>query len=359
MSYVLQIWEKPQPRSVEDAARISEKLSEQSTGQNPKFIEFAKRLVDKYPCITTLEDPSEGAWTDGPLDGVTDEPIYGIGVQMDKLAAVIPYVVAVARTLGLVVFDDQAGQVYLPDERILTLGGRPPVSSQDEAAGNDALETASQVVNYVRQKLRPLMARYGFERGKRYVLFQKAFADVRHELQCDAVGRPNDFSLKVVYVIRVTLDDEFTGVLERDHLYANMPRLARKAGLVLSTGFRSPASVDYEIVVDGKFSLQLTVREVIELLSVAVLPITMQFVSIQSIDQGMNEGPLSEAPLDPISRIGMDIAIAYTAGNPNLDALIARGFADPPVQQWQRERFQQVVAVLNRRRGILDNGRSE
>ena len=83
----------PGARSVAEADRIHTRLSAERTSQNPKFIELAKRLTERYPCMTTLEDDDlEVAWSDGPLDGETDSPVYSLGVQATMLGVVVPFV---------------------------------------------------------------------------------------------------------------------------------------------------------------------------------------------------------------------------------------------------------------------------
>ena len=127
MSYVLQIWEHPTthalPATVQEAEAFTSALQGINSVQNPKFITFAKKLTRKYPCMT---ESDESVWTDGPLDGQTDEPVYGIGIQTEYLHEVHPFVITTANALGLSVYDDQAGQAYLASGNILTMPGDKP-----------------------------------------------------------------------------------------------------------------------------------------------------------------------------------------------------------------------------------------
>lgn len=124
MSYTLQIWESPIPTNVHEADAICDRLleEEESGGkgqQNPKFIALAKQLTHRYPCITQLtgNEPvghEEGVWSEGPLNGITQAPIYGIGIVTSFLEEVVPFVQKTANALGLIVYDPQTADTYLP-----------------------------------------------------------------------------------------------------------------------------------------------------------------------------------------------------------------------------------------------------
>jgi len=122
MSYVIHVWEEPRPASLDDAVRIAFDLGEDVIGQNPGFLVLAGRLVARYPCITT--DP-DGVWSDGPLDGKTEERAYVLGIS-DRHAEVVAFVVECAGKLGLTVFDMQAGCAWLPSGRLLETGAAAP-----------------------------------------------------------------------------------------------------------------------------------------------------------------------------------------------------------------------------------------
>jgi Bacterial Ig domain len=76
----------------------------------------------------------DGAWATVMVGADTHPqgPVIGIGVRTHALDSVVPFVVECARALGLVVLDDQAGHVYLPDGR--TLGPNGPVAPRNAAA---------------------------------------------------------------------------------------------------------------------------------------------------------------------------------------------------------------------------------
>ena len=151
MSYVLHFWDKPVPTTVAEADQIHTRLSAERTAQNPQFIELAKRLTERYPCITTLEEDDDGleqgAWSDGPLDGETDGPVYSLGVQPSMLGQVVPFVAATAGALGLVVYDMQAAEVHLPDGKVLTLPGQLAVLKE----GTVGVDLNGQQIGHIHQ----------------------------------------------------------------------------------------------------------------------------------------------------------------------------------------------------------------
>lgn len=122
MSYLIHIWESPVPASVAEAIRFLDTSGHEQVGQNPKFISLANALMAAYPCITTLADnDATGVWSDGPLDGVTDERCYVLGISQHH-SEVRQHLVACASRLGLTCFDMQDGRLFLPDGSVLPEG---------------------------------------------------------------------------------------------------------------------------------------------------------------------------------------------------------------------------------------------
>ncbi|MFY7856770.1 MAG: hypothetical protein ACOVQT_11560 [Rubrivivax sp.] len=125
MSYVLQIWSFPVPQSVAQAAEILNDLNQRPAKPQTQFLELARRLTARHPCITTLDDEDERAvWADGPLDGRTDRPVWSVGVLSAHVADLMPFVVETATSLGFVVYDNQAAACHLPGGTTLLSQGR-------------------------------------------------------------------------------------------------------------------------------------------------------------------------------------------------------------------------------------------
>jgi hypothetical protein len=173
MSYVVQIWEQAPgyawPRNVDDAVAWLDWLQDFSPGQNPKFIEFARRLTARYPDLSSPEarllPVEEQAWSDGPMNGETDAMVYGIGIATgNKFEEVHPFVLATARALGLCVADEQAGQYHFPNGLVLGLRGTPR-HVRDEArlgpASADLLPKEA-LIELICLRLAPLLKRRGY-----------------------------------------------------------------------------------------------------------------------------------------------------------------------------------------------------
>lgn len=123
MSYTLHVWEQPIdapfPSQLIEAFDAIDALSQQAMPGNSAFPAFAARLTARHPCICSEAGRNNPAWSDGPLDGDADSGVYVIGLDSDRVGEVQPFVVAEARQLGLNVMDEQTGQVYLANGKIL------------------------------------------------------------------------------------------------------------------------------------------------------------------------------------------------------------------------------------------------
>ncbi|MBL8361849.1 MAG: hypothetical protein JNN18_15255 [Rubrivivax sp.] len=133
MSYVVHLWEQPvawgHPPTVDAVQAMLDVLRRRRPGPNPRFIDCARLLTARHPCITSPEsdglDESELAWSDGPLDGRTESSVWAIGLNRDRLDEVLPFVRSVARSIGLSVWDEQAGCAWLANGWQRVAGRQP------------------------------------------------------------------------------------------------------------------------------------------------------------------------------------------------------------------------------------------
>jgi hypothetical protein len=122
MTFAVHIWEYPAPRDSAEAELIRDAHAGMRVPQNPRFIDLAKRLAAEYPCITTLADDEieeRGVWSDGPLDGITGSPEYGLGILSQHIDRVFPFVCDKANELGLNVYEMASGSIHRADGRVL------------------------------------------------------------------------------------------------------------------------------------------------------------------------------------------------------------------------------------------------
>lgn len=162
MSFVVHIWEYPAPQDSAEAELILETLEGERGPQNPRFIQLARALTAEYPCITTLDDAEaqeRGVWTDGPLDGVTDSGVYGLGILSQHIDSVFPFVCDKANELGLNAYEMVNGSIHRADGTVLEHdfdAGKARLSS----TGLDLTRLAGLMV----AQLAPLAAGLGFRR---------------------------------------------------------------------------------------------------------------------------------------------------------------------------------------------------
>jgi hypothetical protein len=160
MSHLLHVWESPLPASVAEAVAIRTHLQREGAAPSPRFALLAARLTARHPDIDADDDDDAdpGVWTDGPLAANGRGPVFGIGIQAHAAAAVVPFVVATARALGLVVLDEESGLVFLPDGRVL---GQRPAPEAPPPPPDRAL-TRADVLQALHQALGPRLAAAGF-----------------------------------------------------------------------------------------------------------------------------------------------------------------------------------------------------
>jgi hypothetical protein len=180
MSYVIHIWQTPIPTSVPQADKICDRLQDKEGRQNPKFIELAKLLTQRYPCRSQMagdEDDDQGVWHDEPLDGISPNPVLALGILSDYVIEVMPFVVETANALGLTVYDTQAGECYLPSGQVLTMPGQAPVDLSKEAAP-EFMHSAKQTFEIVVEHSDAFFKKYGYKlsrKSKCYIKKQDGF----------------------------------------------------------------------------------------------------------------------------------------------------------------------------------------
>lgn len=90
----------------------------QQEGEAPQIFRQAyDRIVERYPCISTLSDAEteSGVWSSGPLWSGFGPNVASLSIQFPHAEAVVPFVVETARSLGLTVFDWQTKLVHRAD----------------------------------------------------------------------------------------------------------------------------------------------------------------------------------------------------------------------------------------------------
>lgn len=317
MSYVLHCWDKPVPTTVVEADQIHTRLSGERTAQNPQFIELAKRLTERYPCITTLEEDDDGleqgAWSDGPLDGETDGPVYSLGVQPSMLGQVVPFVAATAGALGLVMYDMQAAEVHLPDGKVLTLPGRQPVDF-DQPVDPERLESKAQVAQILQETLRPLMERHGFKAIKKDGSFKRRTKEAEQHLYYNIVDYCPRYVIELFFHVAPSFGGTLQQIAARSYSL-DMEQAARQAGVA---PFGDQPHLSGRSEVKGVSGLELWAARLADFLAAAVMPIAQRCDTIEGLDQLVNANPPSASPF---KKLVSGAPLAYAARNPRFDEL--------------------------------------
>lgn len=290
MSYVLQIWRTPIPVSVSEADDICSRLQREGAAPRPEYTELAARLVARYADIGDLdEDDDPGVWTDGPLAANAGASVFGVGVQTHALGEVVPFVIETARALGLLVYDFQAGAVYLADGRVLGLE-HGAIERAPEPSPAGAFVTRAEVRRVLCAALGPALAARGFAREKGDHAFVLHTEAVRFDVdfQIDAVGNGHH-----VYVCTLVTPvcREPSGLLERFYpqhtdFLVHHQRLAAAHGLDWADMEKSPGSGTY---VESAADLEQSAQRWLTVYQQAVLPLidrcrTLHGLSSEMID---------------------------------------------------------------------------
>jgi hypothetical protein len=210
MTQALHFWSLPVPRTASEADAIFNRLSGETRKQNAIFRRLAARLTARYPCITKLAVDDESAvWSDGPLDGVTDGAVYGIGIRTEHLTDVVPFVVETATSIGLVVHDALQGSTWLPGGVVID-GERYQVGDHlglDLSGPFDA----ALVERTVHDALFPILASEGFD-SHRTLGIWRTHADGNQVLRY-APRTPKSDPAAIAFDVDIVLVDNGVGGL--------------------------------------------------------------------------------------------------------------------------------------------------
>ena len=317
MSYIIHVWEAPVPATAEDAERIHRLLAIQTAPQNPKFVAFARKLTDRFPCIMTLDDDEVeyAVWTDGPLDGVTDKPIYGVGLRTDALREVMPAITDAARGLGLVVYDMQGGLAFLPNGKAL---GAAPAQIMPTGTDAERLQSKAHALSILKEALQPDMDSHGFVSAS-YGFVSKLKDLTQHIVFDFSIARESQIRLQI------QVEPNFKGAqkkaMEAHHSGAcnlMLPVLFKQAAL-------PPFSALYRTGVQFKVRSEGDLRGLAASLAPCMRDLVLgELAKVVSIEQ-MNER-FGDYRVDPGRVLGShgkgDLVVAFLARNPLYPSLI-------------------------------------
>ena len=320
MSYIIHVWDTPVPSTVAEAEALHQQLARQKGPQNPKFITLASKLTACFPGVTVMDDDEDDAvWTDGALDGLTDQPVYGIGVRADALERVLPVLIRLARELQLVVYDMQAARLYRPDGQVIGMRGQVRVVASEESGAREELQGKAQVLTLLKQALEPLMASHGFKPNK--VGFGKKLKEVEQHVVFD-IG---DYVTKEIRVY-VWVQLKLSGPLKQIAEEFTSERCNLVLPVLLENKDLPPFSADLDSVefqVRFVDELRNLGHKLVQVFSDVVVPKLADFETIAGLNRSFGD---YDAGSDPAltSLLYGDILVAYLCGYPGLFDLIDR-----------------------------------
>ena len=342
MSYVIHVWESPTPATLEEAVHVAFNSGTEVVGQNPGFLVLAGRLTARYPCITRTPG---GVWSDGPLDGQTDERAYVLGIA-DRHQEVLAHIVACAGRLGLTVFDGQAGKAYLPSGKTLASGASaPPVMPVAPPAPPCDGLTEEKIREAVYDGLMQALGGVGFVHDR----------TGEHELRLHfpggfhRIGVPiwNYYPLNFQFTMHVqTRLDEVATITAS--ITSGDPELIATATVVMvKYGFLYGES-DKIYTVDSRPALAMAVAEMKSVMVNNLIPLLDRLGDLHALEALFN-GPATNPPFQQHKNDGFTpLTLARLADNPEYPALRASylGAVHPRNRRLKHE-LSRLVAYLD------------
>jgi hypothetical protein len=201
MSYVVHIWQhpatEPLPADFQSASYWHEQLSRLSGQPSPRFASLAQCLREIFADDPAEEDDgdfdSDSVWLEEPPKAGTDR-VWALGLNSGQLHRSMPVIVHEAQALGLLVYDFQTGNAYLPNGNILgtpmTFQGQATAASgKDGGQADDTkqFERKSELVAVFVEMMAPILEPHGFKYVKSKNAFVKTYPQIEQHLSFDSL----------------------------------------------------------------------------------------------------------------------------------------------------------------------------
>lgn len=152
MSQVIHIWDQPSPATWAEAQVVFQSLAGRPAAPHARFAELARRVQAAWPGVG--DD-----WTLDAPDGVVDEAVWSLALAGTLPGEFYPRLIDEAVALGLSVYDEQAGECFVPGPWRLSGHGRERLVWPAPAA---ALHPLLDVQGRFRDLVLPALAAHGF-----------------------------------------------------------------------------------------------------------------------------------------------------------------------------------------------------
>ena len=117
MSYVIHLWDEPTPATWSQARATLARRVNQPAPPNPRFAELARRVQGLMPELAS-------DWTLDAPDGMVDQAVWSLALASTLPDSFYPRLIDQAVSLGLSVYDEQAGECFVPGPWRLSEAGR-------------------------------------------------------------------------------------------------------------------------------------------------------------------------------------------------------------------------------------------
>ena len=117
MSYVIHLWDEPTPATWSQARATLARRVNQPAPPNPRFAELARRVQGLMPELAA-------DWTLDAPDGMVDQAVWSLALASTLPDSFYPRLIDQAVSLGLSVYDEQAGECFVPGPWRLSEAGR-------------------------------------------------------------------------------------------------------------------------------------------------------------------------------------------------------------------------------------------
>ncbi len=357
MSYVVQLWESPVPDSLDQACEMLERLSEEGVPAPApdKFRALIARLVAHFPQEVGAADPNGPTWlVPAPPRLEWDGAVFSLALYGDGPAELIPVLEDEAQALGLVLLDEQAGTVQLPDGRLFGHDGRLERSAVVPGAAaavppdwraQRLSERLAQAMT--RERLLPALAPLGFRlvAGENYSQFRRRTeageqviqvtrpppGTINHQLTCRLeleVDAAIETALAPMYPISVCL-----------HSGADFPNHALHCQYLSVWEHRAETSVEFSAWLEVALDLLLNKY-------------------IPFLNRCQTAADILREDEENIASLGVSIsflALAHSLGRQDLGAIIERQVRKFPLGREPEEYHARWVEQLNSARAALEN----
>lgn len=114
MSYNVAVVVPPVPANDPEAWEALDGLIEQEGTRPDVFQILHDRLTARYPCMCAVPDDQvdDTVWSDGPLINDFLHRAAVLGMSYSRVYEVLPFLIATANDLGLIVFDWGAETIH-------------------------------------------------------------------------------------------------------------------------------------------------------------------------------------------------------------------------------------------------------